>query len=85
MANHSRTLYIGITSNLEQLVLQHKKKLVKGFTSQYNITKLVWFEEFQNVSQAIDREKRLKVWKRSKKIMLIENMNPHWLDLAEDW
>jgi len=83
IASHTRTLYIGVTSNLEQRIIQHKKKLVKGFTSKYNVTQLVWFEEFNDISQAIECEKKLKAWKRSKKIELIEKTNPLWLDLAE--
>ena len=85
MSNSPRTLYTGMTGDLEQRVLQHKRKLVKGFTSRYNITSLVWFESFTDVQEAIECEKRIKSWRRSKKIELIEQQNPLWEDLAADW
>jgi putative endonuclease len=85
MTNASRTLYIGMTGDLEQRVYQHKHKLIEGFTSKYNITQLVWFEEFHDVHQAIEGEKKLKGWLRSKKIKLIESMNPGRKDMAELW
>lgn len=85
MSNQSRTLYIGVTGNLEQRVLQHKSKLIPGFTAKYNITKLVWYEEFTRVDQAIACEKRLKGWTRAKKIALIEERNERWDDLAANW
>ena len=85
MTNKSRTLYTGITNDLERRVFEHKQKLVKGFTSKYNITRLVWHEEFQDVEQALEGEKKIKGWLRSKKNALIEAMNPEWKDLAENW
>ena len=85
MTNKSRTLYTGMTNDLERRVHEHKHKLVKGFTSKYNITFLVWYEEFDDVQQAIEGEKRIKGWLRSKKIDLIESMNPEWKDLAKGW
>jgi putative endonuclease len=85
MTNKSRTLYIGVTTDLERRVYEHKQKLVPGFTSKYNITKLVWFEEFPDIEQAIEGEKRLKGWLRSKKIALIESQNPNWEDLSQGW
>jgi putative endonuclease len=85
MSNKSRTLYTGGTSDLERRVFEHKNKLVAGFTSKYNITQLVWFEEFDDVMQAIEGEKKIKGWRRSKKIALIEMNNPEWKDLAQDW
>src|SRR5262245_22086223 len=85
MTNNSRTLYTGMTNDLERRVFEHKKKLVRGFTSKYNVTKLVWFEEFDNVMQAIDGEKKIKRWRRSKKVALIETSNPGWDDLAAAW
>jgi predicted GIY-YIG superfamily endonuclease len=64
---------------------QHKNQLTPGFTSRYNLTSLVYFEHFIYPDAAIDREKEIKGWRRSKKIKLIESMNPHWEDLAKDW
>ena len=80
MTNKSRTLYTGITSDLERRVFEHKNKLVAGFTSKSNITQLVWFEEFDEVVQAIEGEKKIKGWRRSKKVELIETHNPQWKD-----
>ena len=79
------TLYIGISNNLERRVFEHKNKLVEGFTKKYSLDKLVYFESFQNVSDAIKREKQLKNWKRLWKIDLVEIENPDWNDLASDW
>jgi putative endonuclease len=78
-------LYIGITGNLPHRVWQHKNKLTPGFTSRYNLTCLVYYEQFVYPDAAIDREKEIKGWRRSKKIKLIESMNPQWQDLAKDW
>lgn len=85
MTNKSRTLYTGMTNDLERRVYEHKHKLVKGFTSKYNITRLVWYQEFDDVEQAIECEKRIKGWLRAKKTALIESTNPPWRDLAEGW
>jgi putative endonuclease len=82
LSNVSRMLYIGITSNLDFRVFQHRNKLLKGFTQAYNLFKLVYFEGFDDVHLAIKREKQLKGWLRSKKIALIESVNPNWDDLA---
>lgn len=79
------TLYIGMTNNLERRVFEHKNKLVEGFTKKYDLTKLMYYEIFQHVDEAIKREKRLKKWKRQWKINLIEEKNPNWIDLASDW
>lgn len=81
----SHVLYTGITGNLGHRVFQHKNKLVAGFTSRYNLTRLVYYECFVSPSAAITREKEIKGWRRNKKIRLIESMNPHWHDLAESW
>ena len=75
------TLYIGISSNLVQRVYQHKNKLVKGFSQQYAINQLVYYEQTSSIHAAIQREKQLKKWKREWKIDLIETMNPQWEDL----
>lgn len=81
----SHVLYTGITGNLTRRVWEHKNKLVPGFTSRYNLTRLVYQECFCYPDAAINREKEIKGWRRSKKIKLIESMNPHWHDLAEQW
>ena len=82
MANKSRTLYIGMTNNLERRVYEHKNKLIEGFTKKYNITKLVYFEVFNEAAEAISREKQLKNWHRDWKINLIESINKNWEDLS---
>jgi putative endonuclease len=78
-------LYTGITGNLRHRVWQHKNKLTPGFTSRYNLTQLIYYECFFYPDAAIDREKEIKGWRRSKKTKLIESMNPGWEDLAKDW
>jgi putative endonuclease len=85
MTNLSRTLYTGVTNNLERRVYEHKRKLVLGFTSNYNITKLVYYEEGNEVNTALAREKQIKGWLRAKKIAMIESINPEWRDLSLDW
>jgi putative endonuclease len=74
-----------MTNNLERRVNQHKNKVTEGFTSKYNVDRLVYMETFGDVRDAIAREKQIKSWRRSKKIALIESMNPKWRDLSEDW
>jgi putative endonuclease len=81
----SHVLYTGVTGDLSRRVFEHKNKLVPGFTSRYNLTRLAYYECFFYPDAAIDREKEIKGWRRSKKIKLIESMNPHWDDLAERW
>ncbi len=85
MASRSHTLYIGITSDLRRRVFQHKWREKEGFTARYNCDRLVWFQSFSEASQAIQREKELKGWRREKKITLIEGINPTWQDLSRDW
>lgn len=85
MSIKSRTLYTGVTNNLERRVYEHKHKLLPGFTSKYNITKLVYYEAGDNISIEIAREKQIKGWLRAKKIALIEGMNPEWKGLNEEW
>jgi putative endonuclease len=82
MTNRKKTLYIGMTGDLERRVREHKGKLIRGFARKYDITRLVWFEEFYSAEQSIAVEKKLKGWLRSKKIALIEQHNPAWEDLA---
>jgi len=81
----SHVLYVGVTGDLTRRVFQHKNKLVNGFTSRYNLTRLAYYECFFYSDAAIAREKEIKRWRRSKKIKLIESMNPRWDDLAERW
>ena len=82
---YNTTIYIGVTSDLEIRVLQHKRKEYKGFTSKYNVDKLVYYEIFNDINEAIAREKQLKNWKREWKNALIEKENPKWLDLSDGW
>jgi len=85
VASRTGTLYIGMTNNLYLRVLQHKSGEIDGFSSQYKCNRLVYWESCDDVEKAINREKQLKGWRRSKKIALIESMNPRWQDLAEKW
>jgi putative endonuclease len=86
MSNKNRTtFYIGVTSNIEQRVYEHKSRLNDGFTKKYNCHDLVYFEELQGLQYAIDREKQLKNWKREWKIELIKTTNPEMIDLSEGW
>ena len=85
LTNRVRTLYVGVTSNLVRRVYEHKRKLVPGFTSKYNLTWLAYYEETSDVASAIAREKQIKGWRRSKKVELIESMNPRWKDLSVEW
>jgi putative endonuclease len=75
------TLYVGITGDLIERVTQHKEKIIKGFTKKYNLTRLVYYEEYENPKEAIYREKQLKKWKRQWKLELIEKENRDWKDL----
>ncbi|QMV20224.1 GIY-YIG nuclease family protein [Granulicella sp. 5B5] len=84
LASRSRTRYVGVTNDLRVRVLQHRQRVPGSFTARYNITRLVYFERFQYIASAIEREKELKDWNRSRKIALIENSNPTWGDLAAD-
>ncbi len=85
MGSLSGTLYIGMTGNLRKRVFEHKFHRMEGFTDKYQVERLLYWESFDEVQKAINREKQLKGWRRSKKITLIEFVNPHWLDLARDW
>ena len=75
------TLYIGVTNDLIRRVFEHKSKFVRGFTKQYDVVKLVYYEQYDDIENAIQREKRLKKWNRQWKIRLIEEKNPNWDDL----
>jgi putative endonuclease len=79
------TLYIGVTSNLLARIHQHRTGAVRGFTREYAVKQLVWFERHATMDSAITREKRIKKWNRAWKIQLIEAENPDWCDLAEDF
>ncbi|MCC1484996.1 GIY-YIG nuclease family protein [Winogradskyella immobilis] len=78
-------LYIGITNDLERRMYEHKNKLIKGFSFKYNLDKLMYFETYQYINDAIKREKNMKKWKREWKIKLIETDNIDWADLSHDW
>ena len=81
---YNKVLYVGVTNNLIRRVYEHKNKLISGFTSKYNIDKLVYYESFPSVFDAIKREKEIKGWKREKKVALINSFNPEWKDLYEE-
>jgi putative endonuclease len=84
MTNRNRTtLYVGVTNNLRRRVREHQSLLREGFTSRYKLTTLVWFEQFDNVVDALACEKRIKGWTRAKKNALVESKNPSWRDLAQ--
>jgi putative endonuclease len=85
MASRSLTLYIGVTGHLQRRVAQHKNHTFDGFTAQYNIDRLVYFERYHYINNAINREKQLKRWRREKKLALIKRKNPTWIDLSADW
>ena len=80
-SNRNGTLYIGVTSNLIYRMFEHKKDIIEGFTEKYNVHWLVYYEVFDNIQDAIRREKCLKKWKRAWKLELIEKFNPRWIDL----
>jgi putative endonuclease len=82
LSSFSRTLYVGVTNDLQCRVRQHKSKQMPGFTSRYNVTRLMHCESFDDVTAAIAREKQIKGWSRLKKEQLIEEHNPRWEDLA---
>ncbi len=83
-SKNNRTLYTGITSNLIKRIWENKSKVISGFTSKYNVHKLVHFEEFQDINSALNRERLLKSWKRKWKTDLIEKENPNWVDLYDN-
>ena len=85
MTNRSKTLYTGVTGNLEKRVLEHKQGTKGEFAARYKIDWLVYFERFGDVRAAIGREKQIKGWLRIKKIGLVVSMNPEWKDLSEEW
>ena len=85
LSSKSRRLYVGVTNNLERRLCEHKQKLVPGFTKRYNIDRLVYFEQADDILTAIAREIQIKGWLRQKKLDLIARSNPTWNDLSIDW
>jgi putative endonuclease len=80
-----RALYVGVTSKLTRRVYEHKMHASRGYTEKYNAERLVWFEQFSDMRNAIDREKQIKNWRREKKNLLVQLQNPQWRDLSEGW
>jgi putative endonuclease len=85
MASRSLNLYTGITNDIYRRALEHKSGAIAGFTKKYHINRLVYYESFQYVGNAIAREKQVQAWTREKRLALIKSMNPAWQDLAEGW
>jgi putative endonuclease len=85
VCSRTGTLYTGMTNSIYRRALQHKRGEIEGFTSKYGCDRLVYYESFDDVHQAIGREKQLKGWARAKKIALIKSKNPRWEDFAEKW
>jgi putative endonuclease len=85
MASKSAVLYTGVTNDIIRRVYEHKHGETPGITSRYHVTRLVYFEEFDRATDAIDRESEIKGWVRKKKLDLIRSMNPRWKDLSADW
>ncbi|MGC1675995.1 MAG: GIY-YIG nuclease family protein [Candidatus Binataceae bacterium] len=85
MSNRTRVLYIGVTNDLQRRVWEHKSRAEPGFTNRYHLNRLVYFEHYDDAVTAIAREKQLKGWRRGRKIVLIESLNPKWSDLSRDW
>jgi putative endonuclease len=85
MASRSLNLYTGVTNSVYQRALQHKSGDIDGFTKKYHINRLVYYEMFEHIGNAIAREKQVKAWTRTKRLALIKSANPTWQDLAEDW
>jgi putative endonuclease len=83
--NKNRRLYVGVTSDLEGRLFQHKNHLIEGFTKRYGIDRLAYYEMGCDVREAIEREKKIKAWRRENKIALIEKANPEWRDLSAQW
>jgi len=82
---HRTTLYMGITNNIARWLARHRYGEAEGFTKRYHLNRLVWLEHFRDVTDAIACEKKLKAWRRSRKVALIEQMNPRWFDLSDEW
>ena len=82
---NNRVLYVGVTNDLARRLYEHKNQVIKGFTDKYNVHKLVYYEHTTDVHAALAREKQIKGWTRAKKNLLVEEENPHWNDLSENW
>ncbi len=85
MCSYRRTLYTGVTDDLNRRVYEHRHKLVPGFTKRYNVSSLVFWQASECLESARAREKQIKGWRRSKKVELIETENPNWMHLADSW
>jgi putative endonuclease len=85
VASRTHVLYCGVTNNIWKRVEEHREAGISGFTEMYRCTRLVWYERYQYILHAIEREKQIKRWRREKKIWLIEETNPTWADLSEEW
>jgi len=85
LASRSRALYTGVTGDLQKRMVEHRQGLIPGFTTRYRVFRLVHFEHFADIRDAIAREKEIKGWLRAKKIELVESLNPQWTDLARYW
>jgi len=85
LTNRSGTLYTGVTNDLQRRMYEHKNKLVEGFTKRYNIDMLVYYEVTDDINGALNREKQIKAWRRSKRVALIESTNPQWRDMSDGW
>jgi putative endonuclease len=85
LASKTGTLYTGVTNDLERRVREHKAGDIAGFTKKYNVNMLVYYEEFEQVYEAIEREKQIKAFRREKKDALVNEFNSSWEDLAKDW
>lgn len=83
LSSYSGVLYIGVTNNLQRRIYEHKQELIEGFSKKYKCNKLVYFEEYKYIKQAITREKQLKNWNRKKKEWLIKKLNPDFKDLSQ--
>ena len=80
---NNKVIYVGVTNDLNRRIYEHKNKLISGFTEKYNLNKLVYFEETCDINAAINREKEIKKWRREKKDILVNQINPNWQDLSD--
>ena len=84
-ASRTKVLYTGVTGDLTGRIIQHKDKRLNGFTKKYNVSRLVWYNETNDIQTALEWEKKIKGWSRKKKIDMIEKNNPQWQDLSAAW
>ena len=85
LANGHGTLYVGVTNDLPRRLIEHRERVVHGFTRRYSVDRLVYFETTADVVSAIAREKQIKGWRKTKKVALVETVNPRWEDLSREW